>query len=85
MTSLYYPNASVILEEAGATVPASGGYVARISITSAEFNEHDGMSEVHLGYAGRAGCGRLICGAEATLPALRNLGYVSPFYLMGVT
>jgi hypothetical protein len=90
VASLYYPNASVILEEAGASVQASTGYVARISLTVAEFNEHDGMSEVHLSYAGRTGVGRagsgpLIGGAEATLAALRDLGYVIPFYLMGVT
>ena len=45
---------------------------------------------MHLGFAGRVGVGRagsgpLIGGAEATLAALRDLGYVIPFYLMGVT
>ncbi len=56
----------------------------------AEFNQHDGISEIHLLHSGRTGVGRagsgpLIGGAEATLGALRDLGYVIPFYLMGVT
>ena len=90
VASLYYPNASVILEEAGAAGPARGGHEARISLTVAEFNDNDGVSEVHLTYGGRTGTGRagsgpLIGGAEATLGALRDLGYVIPFYLMGVT
>lgn len=64
--------------------------MARITLAVAEFNEHDGISEVHLSYGGkmgvgRAGSGPLIGGAEATLAALRDLGYVIPFYLMGVT
>ena len=63
---------------------------ARIALEAAEFNEHDGVSEVRLGFAGRVGVGRagsgpLIGGAEATLDALRDLGNVIPFYLMGVT
>jgi hypothetical protein len=90
VASLYFPDASVILEEAGAPARVRSGYMARISLIVAEFNEHDGMSEVHLTYAGRTGVGRagsgpLIGGAEATLAALRDLGYVIPFYLMGVT
>jgi hypothetical protein len=90
VTSLYFPNATVILEEASAAVPLRGGYIARITLAAAEFNEHDGMSEVHLTHGGRTGIGRagsgpLIGGAEATLGALRDLGYVIPFYLMGVS
>lgn len=93
VASLYYPDASVILEEAGGAAtdgPARGSYVSRITLTVAEFNEHDGISEVHLSIAGRTGVGRagsgpLIGGAEATLDALRDLGYVIPFYLMGVS
>ena len=93
VASLYYPDASVILEEAGGSAsetPARGGYVARITLAIAEFNEHDGISEIHLTFGGRTGVGRagsgpLIGGAEATLGALRDLGYVIPFYLMGVT
>jgi len=90
VASLYFPNASVILEEASTPVPLRSGHTARITLVVAEFNEHDGMSEVHLLYGGRTGVGRagsgpLIGGAEATMGALRDLGYVIPFYLMGVT
>jgi hypothetical protein len=91
VASLYFPNASVILEEAGAAAaPVRAGYVPRITLVIAEFNEHDGISEVHLSFGGRTGVGRagsgpLIGGAEATLGALRDLGHVIPFYLMGVT
>jgi hypothetical protein len=90
VTSLYFPDAAVILEEASAAAPVRTGNGARITLAVAEFNEHDGISEVHLSYAGRIGVGRagsgpLIGGAEATLAALRDLGNVIPFYLMGVT
>jgi hypothetical protein len=90
VTSLYFPDAAVILEEAGTAVPVRTGNGTRITLAVAEFNEHDGISEVHLSYGGRMGVGRagsgpLIGGAEATLAALRDLGNVLPFYLMGVT
>jgi hypothetical protein len=90
VASLYFPDAAVILEEAVGVQPLRNEITARISLARAEFNEHDGISEVHLGYAGRTGVGRagsgpLIGGAEATLAALRDLGHVIPFYLMGVT
>jgi len=90
VTSLYYPDAAVILEEASTAAPVRAGNGSRITLAVAEFNEHDGISEVHLSYAGRTGVGRagsgpLIGGAEATLAALRDLGNVIPFYLMGVT
>ena len=54
-----------------------------------EFNEKDGVSEVHLSYDGRVGVGLsthgpLIGGAEATLAALRDLGFEIPCYLMAV-
>jgi hypothetical protein len=92
VASLYFPDAAVILEETSNTPPVRGGgaLTARISLSVAEFNEHDGVSEVHLSFGGRVGVGRagsgpLIGGAEATLGALRDLGNVIPFYLMGVT
>jgi len=92
VASLYYPDAAVILEETR-TTRADRGRVApaaRIALEVAEFNEDDGISEVRLSFAGsvgvgRAGSGPLIGGAEATLDALRDLGNVIPFYLMGVT
>jgi hypothetical protein len=90
VASLYYPDATVILEEALGMAPLRNDVTARINLIRAEFNEHDGVSEVQLTYAGstgagRAGSGPLIGGAEATLAALRDLGHVIPFYLMGVT
>lgn len=92
VASLYYPDAAVILEETSTAPPVRGGVspAARVSLAVAEFNEHDGVSEVHLSFGGRVGVGRagsgpLIGGAEATLSALRDLGNVIPFYLMGVT
>jgi hypothetical protein len=90
VASLYYPEASVVLEQVSGAPLARFGHAARITLSRAEFNEHDGISEVHLTYAnrigtGRAGSGPLIGGAEATLAALRDLGNVIPFYLMGVT
>jgi hypothetical protein len=90
VASLYFPDAAVVLEEAGAGLPVLGPAVARITLAVAEFSELEGISEVHLTYAGRTGVGRagsgpLIGGAEATLGALRDLGNAIPFYLMGVT
>jgi hypothetical protein len=90
VASLYYPDAAVVLEEASGQPSLRSGNAARITLFRAEFNEHDGISEVQLTYAGRLGTGRagsgpLIGGAEATLAALRDLGYAIPFYLMGVT
>ena len=91
VASLYYPDAAVILEETRAARPTGAGSpAARIALEAAEFNEDDGVSEVRLSFAGRVGVGRagsgpLIGGAEATLDALRDLGNVIPFYLMGVT
>jgi hypothetical protein len=91
VASLYYPDATVILEETSSAPPVRGGpTAARVTLELAEFNEHDGISEVQLTYAGKTGTGRadsgpLIGGAEATLAAMRDLGHVIPFYLMGVT
>jgi hypothetical protein len=90
VASLYFPDAAVILEEANGHEPVRNAVAARIALTAAEFDELDGISEVHLTYAGRTGVGRatsgpLIGGAEASLAALRDLGHVIPFYLMGVT
>ncbi|MGO8863253.1 MAG: hypothetical protein ACLQRH_21190 [Acidimicrobiales bacterium] len=90
VASLYYPDAAVVLEEATGEPSVRSGNAARIVLLRAEFNQHDGISEVQLTFAGRIGTGRsgsgpLIGGAEATLAALRDLGHVIPFYLMGVS
>jgi hypothetical protein len=92
VASLYYPDAEVILEETSMAPPVRGRIspAARVTLAVAEFDQHEGVSEVHLSFGGRVGVGRagsgpLIGGAEATLSALRDLGNVIPFYLMGVT
>ena len=90
VASLYYPDAAVIVEDAKDLPSVRGSNGARVALVRADFNEHNGMSEVHLSYAGRVGIGRagsgpLIGGAEATLGALRDLKYAIPFYLMTVT
>ena len=69
---------------------ASGTHAARVALVWSEFNEQDGTSQVQLSYAGRVGTGRafsgpLIGGAEATLGALKDLGYTVPFYLLAAT
>jgi hypothetical protein len=55
----------------------------------AEFYAESGNCDVELSYSGktgygRAGSGQLFGGAEATLAALRDLGYTLPFYLLTV-
>ena len=56
----------------------------------ADYDTSDGFCEVQLSVDGRTGIGRagsgpLIGGAEATLAALRDLGYDVPYSLMTVT
>ena len=55
----------------------------------AEFHAENGQCEVELSFqgktgAGRAGSGQLFGGAEATLAALRDIGFSLPFYLLTV-
>lgn len=91
IVSLYYPDATVSVEE---MKPVAGpprtslGDPGRVVLVRAEFNSHEGFCEVHLNIGGRVGVGRsengpLIGGAEATLDALRQLGFEVPFYLVG--
>jgi hypothetical protein len=84
----YYPDASVTVEAAksgtGREVPGS-----RVALVDVNFSEADGVSEVRLNYDGRIGIGRegsgpLIGGADATLSALRDLGFVVRFYVLTV-
>ncbi|MDH2904187.1 MAG: hypothetical protein PXZ08_09610 [Actinomycetota bacterium] len=92
IVSLYYPNATVSVEEMQpAPENARAGTVSdagRVALVRAEFNSHEGYCEVHLNINGRVGVGRsqngpLIGGAEATLDALRQLDFDIPFYLVG--
>lgn len=88
IASLYYPDAVIIVDEAD-SVLASRGEGPRVVLVSANFNAADGVCEVRLSYNGRsgvglAGSGPLIGGAEATLAALREVGFNVPFSLMAV-
>ncbi len=92
IVSLYYPDATVSVEEMKLEPVAAGksakGDAGRVVLVRAEFNSHEGFCEVHLNLNGRVGVGRsengpLIGGAEATLDALRQLEFDVPFYLVG--
>ena len=90
IASLYYPDAKVIVEDANTpSAPDPSRAEPRVVLVRTEFNTADGACEVELAHAGRIGIGRtdngpLIGGAEATLAALRDLGYEIPFSLMSV-
>lgn len=89
IASLYYPDAVVIVDDAKNALAPLEGVGLRVALVRADFNASDGMCEVQLSYAGRPGVGRagsgpLIGGAEATLAALRDLGFNVPFSLMAV-
>ncbi|HEY5121509.1 MAG TPA: hypothetical protein VII84_08020, partial [Acidimicrobiales bacterium] len=90
IVSLYYPDATVSVEEmkSAPSVARTGSSndAGRVALVRAEFNSHEGFCEVHLNVNGRVGVGRsengpLIGGAEATLDALRQLDFDVPFYL----
>jgi hypothetical protein len=92
IVSLYYPDATVSVEEMKPSTAAprtgSSSDAGRVALVRAEFNSHEGFCEVHLNVNGRVGVGRsengpLIGGAEATLDALRQLDFDVPFYLVG--
>jgi hypothetical protein len=87
IASLYYPDATVSVEDASQVVPANGAVRPRVALVRADFNAEDGVCEVQLSYEGRTGLGRagsgqLFGGAEATLTALRDLGFDVPYYLL---
>jgi hypothetical protein len=90
VSSLYYPDVIVTVEDANRAPTTQGRDGPRVALLRTEFNEKDGVSEVQLGYEGQVGIGLsssgpLIGGAEATLAALRELGYEVPCYLMAAT
>ena len=89
VASLYYPTAAVRVEDANRAPSSRRGEGGRVALTKTDFNVHEGVSEVELSFAGRVGVGRagsgpLIGGSEATLAALRELGYEVPFFLVAV-
>ncbi len=90
IASLYYPEAVVVVEDANHGLASSRAEGARVALVRADYDTTDGFCEVQLAIGGRTGIGRagsgpLIGGAEATLAALRDLGYDVPFSLMTVT
>jgi hypothetical protein len=89
VASLYFPTAAVMVEDANRAPSARRAESGRVALVRTDFNVHEGVSEVELAYTGRVGVGRagsgpLIGGAEATLVALRELGYEVPFFLVAV-
>jgi hypothetical protein len=89
VASLYYPTAAVTVEDANKAPSAHRPEAGRVALVRTDFNVHEGVSEVELAFGGRTGVGRsgsgaLIGGAEATLGALRELGYEVPFFLVAV-
>ena len=87
--TLYFPDAVVIVDDAKGALAPHEGEGLRVALVRVDFNASDGMCEVQLSYAGRPGVGRagsgpLIGGAEATLTALRDLGFNIPFSLTAV-
>jgi len=89
VASLYYPRAAVAVEDANRAPASSAPDAARVALVRTDFSVHDGVSEVFLGFAGRTGIGRsgsgpLVGGAEATIAALRELGFDVPFFLVAV-
>ncbi len=90
IASLYYPDAVVSVERAVGDASASFRDSDRVALVRADYDTSEGAVEVQLAFNGRMGVGRagsgpLIGGAEATLAALRDLGYDIPFSLMTVT
>ena len=90
IASLYFPEAKIVVEDANNVLTPNAIETARVMLTRATCDEGTGACEVELNHRGRSGTGRsqsgpLIGGAEATLLALRELGYDVPFSLASVT
>ncbi len=90
VAGLYYPDIDVVVEQAAETSPVVMGSEARVILVRADYDVGAGSCEVELSHRGRVGVGHsssgpLIGGAEATLLALRDLGYDVPFRLAGAT
>ena len=89
IVNLYYTDASVIVEDASRALAPREVQAVRVALVRSEFNAATGNCDVELSFGGksgygRAGSGQLFGGAEATLAALRDLGYNLPFYLLTV-
>lgn len=89
IASLYYPDAAVTVERLAEGSTAGATRDSRVVLVSADYDAVDGACEVKLSYNGRMGIGRsvsgpMIGGAEATLAALRDMGYQIPFTLLTV-
>lgn len=90
IASLYFPEATIIVEDANNVLTPSSAENSRVVLTRATCNGDGGVCEVELNYQGRSATGHsrsgpLIGGAESTLMALRDLGYDIPFSLASVT
>lgn len=90
IASLYFPEAKVVVEDVNSALLSERTQSPRVSFIRADYDTQDDLCEVQLSLDGRVGIGRagsgpLIGGAEATLAALRDLGYEIPFSLMAVT
>jgi hypothetical protein len=89
IVNLYYTEATVIVEDASRVLAPRESQSIRVSLIRSEFSSDNGFCDVELSFSGRAGIGRagsgqLFGGAEATLAALRDLGFSIPFYLLTV-
>jgi len=90
IASLYYPEAKVIVDGTSHLLSLQRQPGSRVAFVRADYDAKEGTCEVQLTIDGRVGIGRagsgpLIGGAEATLGALRDLGYDVPFSLLTVT
>ncbi len=90
IASLYFPQAAIVVEDVGSALGAAINDRSRVALVRADYDVEAGFCEVQLSMEGKVGVGRarsgpLIGGAEATLAALRDLGYDIPFSLLWVT
>jgi hypothetical protein len=89
IVNLYYTEATVIVEDASRALSPRETQAPRVSLVRSEFCTDTAFCDVELSFSGRigigrAGTGQLFGGAEATLAALRDLGFSVPFYLLTV-
>ncbi|MHB1209239.1 MAG: hypothetical protein ACYC1I_05980 [Acidimicrobiales bacterium] len=87
--SLYYDDATLVIEEANDAIIQMSRDHSRVAIVDAQLDHATGTAQVQLQYNGRTGIGHsasgpLIGGADATLAALRDLGIEVPFSLLSV-